>query len=945
MRRLALPAIILWLWGCSTGSMNRSDTQRCGPMPEVPYSCPAGVQPCQCMDHADGTSQWHCDGCPPVDCNTNPNEPICKTDAACIGCHGLASQPGGVGIENAHPWSTLGCTVCHGGVGADPNDPTRKLTQAEAHVHIPHDIADNGSITKPIRTVYKNFYLGRAGVEQLPGGPEWIRFMNPGDLRVVDATCAKSGCHEGAGEKVRRSTMSTLVGKFDAMLYAFGLPRHSQYAPAMGDGSADKRRASYGALAVTNPQYDRASAPPGAVAGLVALTTVDRETQRPYGTFTEQDLLQETINKLCGNCHLNNNGANSAYGNFRSSGCTACHMPYDYSGQSQSGDPLVPKDEPRYPAAYQEIQYPERPHPIRHQLQRVMAAKDCEACHTGSNRTVYQYMGIRTDDNRDLTRARAAGANIDFRYATLIDNRQDPNARLHGFTQDQLIEYEDLDGDGQDDTPPDVHYLAGMECIDCHTAGDMHGDGNIYSRQNQATQVRCVHCHGNLENIADPDAASNPINQLYRTQGTVSYQKPERKWLWKFDAVPGYGETGYPYVKVPGIWMHTKTRGEWKYVPQIRWAAQWDPNAQDCIGDGRRADPRGGGFVCSPRASIAHGRWQGLNAGAGDLLDGVGPRPGIEVVTGPDGTTTSVRFGFSHLGNAAATNQDPDQGLECASCHALWQNMRYGNHIGLVDTDGQQRFYDWDRVTGQTTLGKQGWFDFTFVDMLDLQLGVDTRGKIGELIPTRVKVFVRGSVLDPGTGRATEFMSETWKTYRDRVGYGNLVRGASGISDAPGWAPICLEPVGFCDQDPLKNLNGALGMDTQAPHSIQKRARDCTSCHLDAGGGGLAKVSAVFGWNPQGFTAQTSAYLRRIQSIQTNHGNYTTANGFVLADDGIEHKLDWLVDESSGYPLMCTVQGRTDGGRGYATYDPAAAGPITKPLIEALKRIRVHNAQ
>lgn len=920
----------------------------CGERPELPYTCAGGVFPCECVDHGNGTAQWHCTPCPPVDCAQNPSEAICRSDAACVSCHGLASGPGTAGIENAHPWSPIGCTGCHGGTGVDPADPARRLSKEEAHVHLPHAIAEGGSVTTPTRTAYRNHYLGRAGVEDLEGGRAWLRFANPGDLRVVDDTCAKAGCHEGAGEKVRRSTMSTLVGKLDAMLYAVGLPRHAALASRLGADSYGKRLATYGALTVSDPDWDPASSPPGSVPGVVALTTEDRETERPYGTFTEADLLKETMNKLCGSCHLNNNGTNHQYGNFRSAGCTACHMPYDYSGRSQSGDPMIPKDEPSYPQAYTHIEYPERPHPVRHQLQRVVTAQDCLACHTGSNRTVFQYWGIRTDDNRDLVRARAAGRDVDFRLSNLVDNVREPEARLHGLTQEQLIEYEDLDKDGQDDTPPDVHHLAGMECIDCHTATEMHGDGRIYSRQNQATEIRCVHCHGNLEFAADPDGMDNPVNQLFRATG-----KPERKYLHRFDRAPGFGEAGYPFVRTPGVWLRTKTRGEWRYVPQVRWGVQWDPETRDCIGEGRQIDPRRGGLVCSPLASIAHGRWQGLNAAGGDLGDGVGPRPGVEVVQGQDGASPSVRFGFSHLGEPTTrANQNPERGLECSACHATWHNMRFGNHLGLKDVEEGRRLYDWDRVTGRSTLGKQGWFDFTFVDLLDLQLGINAKGKLAQFLPARLKLFVRASVLDPGRDAAVELMSQmgdpdhAWKTYRDRVGYGNLQSGAfGGVTDAPGWAPTCLEPQGYCDQDPRKNDNGALGVDQMEPHSIQRRARGCTACHLGEAGGGLERVSAVYGWNPRGYTPETSAYLSSIADVQTPHGAYSTADGFVIADDGIPHRLDWMVDEETGYPYAYTLHVRTDGGRGYPTHDPDAAGPITKPMIDSLKRIRVREAQ
>ncbi|MCK6572999.1 hypothetical protein L6V77_18105 [Myxococcota bacterium] len=925
-------------------SSDASLEEKCGLVPELPYVCADGAAPCQCVENGDGTAQWRCGDCPAVDCNRNPADAACQKDAACITCHGLQGQAAQGGIENAHPWSYLGCVECHGGVGVDPANPVRMLTKEEAHVHIPAEIAEAGSATTPTETAYRNRYLGRAGVETLAGGLEWIRFMNPGDLRIVESTCAKAGCHEGAGEKVRRSTMSTLVGKYDAMLQAVGVPRHPDIAPLLGDDSVGKHLATYGAVDVQDPQWSRDTAPAGSVPGVRALVTRDRE-EIGFGLYTEEDILKETMNKLCGNCHLNNNGANDKFGTFRSAGCSACHMPYDFSGRSQSGDPMIPKTEPSYPDAYTSIRYPERPHPVRHQIQRIMTANDCLACHTGSARVVFQYQGIRTDDNRDLTRARNAGSTVDFRYSNLVDNARDPAARLHGFSQDQLIEYEDLDEDGEDDTPADVHHTAGLECIDCHTASEMHGDGRIYSRQNQATKIRCVHCHGNLEYPADPDNPNNVANELYFATG-----KDTRKVLFKFDQAPGFGEAGYPQVKAPGVWMRTKSRQEWRYVPQVAWGVQWDAATRECIGDGRRLDPRTQGFVCNPKSSIAHGRWQGTNRAAGDFDDGVGPRPGVEVERGADGQSENVGFEFSHLGEpAAGPNVNHEAGLECSACHATWHNMRYGNHLGLVDTDGQQRRYDWDRVTGEITIGAQGWFDFTFVDMLDLQLGIDARGKIAQFIPARLKVFVRQTVLD-GQGQGRELMSQlgdpehVWKTYRDRTGFGNLLQNAApGVTDAPGFSAVCLEQAGYCDEDPRKNTNGALGVDQMESHAIQRRARDCQACHLGPNGAGADKVSAVFGFNPRGYTPQTSAYLRQIRSIQTNHGNYDTQRGMVIADDGIDHRLDYIVDEATGYPFVFTLHTRTDEGRGYQTYDPDSAGPINKQLIDKLKRVQVRN--
>jgi hypothetical protein len=400
--------------------------------------------------------------------------------------------------------------------------------------------------------------------------------------------------------------------------------------------------------------------------------------------------------------------------------------------------------------------------------------------------------------------------------------------------------------------------------------------------------------------------------------------------------------------------MRTKSRNEWHYVPQIKWGVQWDPTAQDCFGDGRRIDPRSGGAVCTPGSSISHGRWNGLNDASGDFVDGVGPRPNVEVIAAGDGTATP-RFGFSHLGDPTeSATEIPAGGLQCTACHAKWQAMRYGNHLGLTDTDGTQRFYEWDRVTGKTTLGKQKNFDFTFNSALDLQLAVNSKGRIAWFLPARLKVFVNQQVLG-NNDEVVDYYKEvtgtqtSWKTYRDVTGMGNALYEQAGVENAPGWPSVCLDNTGFCDSNPNKNVNGGLGMDQMEPHTVRRIARDCESCHLSSDGGGIDKVGAVYGWRPGGYTAQTSAYLRKVTDVATKHGNYTTTNGFTIADDGITHKLDWIVDESTGYPLVYTIHVRTDDGqdgrpaRGYETWDRDVSGPITKDLIDALKRVRVQN--
>jgi hypothetical protein len=217
------------------------------------------------------------------------------------------------------------------------------------------------------------------------------------------------------------------------------------------------------------------------------------------------NLFHEQVAFTCADCHLGSAGANNRYGDFRSSGCTSCHMRYSLDGRSTSGDPNVPKTEPLNP---DQIDDPERPHIRRHLVQSVAKTLPggefvqgiddytCAGCHQGSNRTVLQFWGIRLDQNADLEHGLQYPANpvsfVDTRDDTRLYDPVVDNNTFNGRKHDQYILFEDYDGDGRDDTPPDVHYEAGLGCIDCHGSNDLHGTGlvdggtSLVSRMEQA---------------------------------------------------------------------------------------------------------------------------------------------------------------------------------------------------------------------------------------------------------------------------------------------------------------------------------------------------------------------------------------------------------------------------------------------------------------------------
>src|SRR5690349_6407633 len=134
----------------------------------------------------------------------------------CVSCHGA--------IEPMHKYGTtetfeklkdgkdavgLSCTACHGG------NPVA-TTKNEAHVKplYPREWRRAGGYSgaNPERS---NTLLNRESWE-------FVRFVNPGDLRVAATTCGSASCHEIESQNVSRSMMTHGAMLWGAALYNNG---------------------------------------------------------------------------------------------------------------------------------------------------------------------------------------------------------------------------------------------------------------------------------------------------------------------------------------------------------------------------------------------------------------------------------------------------------------------------------------------------------------------------------------------------------------------------------------------------------------------------------------------------------------------------------------------------------------------------------------------------
>jgi len=111
---------------------------------------------------------------------------------------------------------------------------------------------------------------------------------------------------------------------------------------------------------------------------------------------------------------------------------------------------------------------------------------------------------------------------------TPLPNASPIQRTLYGHTPGYYFDDEDVTND-VDETPPDLHYAAGMHCADCHVGSDVHGDGRIYSSAKYQVDIGCEDCHGTVRDPVVPGAdgafftrSGRPLPQLSLQGGRVT---------------------------------------------------------------------------------------------------------------------------------------------------------------------------------------------------------------------------------------------------------------------------------------------------------------------------------------------------------------------------------------------------------------------------------------
>ncbi len=319
-----------------------------------------------------------------------------------------------------------GCVVCHGG-----NPLARK--KENAHKGIPPGL--------------------KKGL-----GPKAF-YPNPGAIWIAQNTCGV--CHAGYVYRVKRSLMNTEAGKIQGNLSTWGLDQSLKVVR----GNHEIKDTDGPVPSGTFPAYEsymqamKQKFPdqfPDGLKQLESASIQDVQATPPKAALTYQ-------RRECQRCHVGGKGRQTR-GDYRGTGCSACHMPYDVDGLYQGKDPSIPKDAGHI-----------RKHRIAgNRKTSGIPVATCQSCHNRGKRIGTSFSG-----------------KMESPFSGPFDAKGNPQPRIHDKTYTPVGE--------------DLHHRTqsrkgnpegGLLCQDCHTSMDIHGDGNICGTTLAQVEIECTDCHG-----------------------------------------------------------------------------------------------------------------------------------------------------------------------------------------------------------------------------------------------------------------------------------------------------------------------------------------------------------------------------------------------------------------------------------------------------------------
>ena len=482
-------------------------------------------------------------------------EAVMQKSRGCIACHENSHDPHG------SEFVRLGCTDCHGG------DSTPGLTMRQAHPVPRNPVFFESSANPDSSDVLLNHE-----------SPEFIQFVNPGDLRVAKKTCGE--CHAEAVDHVSHSMMRHGAMLWGAAAYNNGsYPlKDSIFGQAYGANGVPlalqspvkvtpEMQKSMGIVQEIFPlprfnvsqtgNIFRIFEKGGTKLGEIGNPDPSEPPGKPFRRLGERGLgTNSRVDPVVIGAHktrlhdplLDFFGSNNRPGDYRSSGCTACHVVYAndrspsnsgwYSafgnqGLSFNPDPMISKKE--------------KGHPIAHKFTRSIPSSQCMTCHMHQgNLFVNPFLGYTwwdqesdaefmypkqqknpTDEemvkslrkNPEAAAARGLWGDVNFLEKTAelnpkLKETQFADYHGHGWVfravfkkdregnlltlKDEKIAHDDKDKFKKAVHLKDIHLAKGMQCVDCHFLNDMHGNGLLTVEPRAATAITCIDCHGTV---------------------------------------------------------------------------------------------------------------------------------------------------------------------------------------------------------------------------------------------------------------------------------------------------------------------------------------------------------------------------------------------------------------------------------------------------------------
>lgn len=212
---------------------------------------------------------------------------------------------------------------------------------------------------------------------------------------------------------------------------------------------------------------------------------VFNEIKRPEGIFNISEIgysnAESHLRNLCASCHLFNEKVE--FGKIteqsRGGGCLACHLNYSSEAEAQLNN-------------YKKSAYKYKEFPTVHpSIDLKITNEHCFGCHSRSGRISTNYEGW-------------AEISSSSNVFSQLNIRKLEDGRI-------FIKNEE-----------DVHYKAGMDCIDCHISQELMGDGSIYSHKEMQIKISCEDCHSENVNFISVENSDYETQKILRLRNYLN---------------------------------------------------------------------------------------------------------------------------------------------------------------------------------------------------------------------------------------------------------------------------------------------------------------------------------------------------------------------------------------------------------------------------------------